>query len=507
MSYSYAPDGELRTRSDATGTTSFSYDALDRMTTKTLPDTTVMSFDYDAASNLTQLDDGAGALSYGYDHLNLIETLTDADNEVTSFVHDKNYRRTETSYPNGVTEVTEYLNSGRVKSIKGIRDLEGPNEATLTSFSYDYTDPDSGADSSLRHQVTRGNGDVTSYDYDQLNRLTEAELRDSGGALIDHNAYGYDRNSNRTEKTVNSQLTSYVYNASNQLCWSLSGASSAACASPPGGATSYSHDGNGNLTGSSEGLALSYNDANQTTSMTPPGGSASAMSYADIAQDERVSAGDKTFAYNLLGLGLESQAGAETQYVRDHTGELISQRSSGGSEYLLFDALGSVVALTDDTGAVVARYDYDPYGELTSQSGVSDTPWRFAGVYYDEATELTKFGTRYYSAELGRWTQEDPVKGSIANSLTLNPYVYAGQDPTNNSDPTGRFFDLSWESVGEFVASQLMGTLVGGSVAVACWGVAAFFTAGTALTVATYGCYLAGRAVGFWVAHEARERI
>jgi hypothetical protein len=37
------------------------------------------------------------------------------------------------------------------------------------------------------------------------------------------------------------------------------------------------------------------------------------MSYADTSQDERVSAGDKTFDYNLLGLTLESQSGTETQ--------------------------------------------------------------------------------------------------------------------------------------------------------------------------------------------------
>jgi RHS repeat-associated protein len=99
---------------------------------------------------------------------------------------------------------------------------------------------------------------------------------------------------------------------------------------------------------------------------------------------------------------------------------------------------------------VVARYDYDPYGELVSESGPADTPWRFAGGHFDETTELTKFGTRYYSADLGCWSQVDPVKGSIGNPMTLNSYLFAASDPINNSDPTGRFFDISWESVGEF---------------------------------------------------------
>jgi hypothetical protein len=41
-------------------------------------------------------------------------------------------------------------------------------------------------------------------------------------------------------------------------------------------------------------------------------------------------------------------------------------------------------------------------------------------------------GTRYYDPALGRFTQVDPVEGGSANR-----YDYAGQNPVNNSDPTG----------------------------------------------------------------------
>ncbi len=51
------------------------------------------------------------------------------------------------------------------------------------------------------------------------------------------------------------------------------------CATPSheltaAGSTTYSYDANGNLTGNSAGLSLSYNALNQTASITPPGGSA-----------------------------------------------------------------------------------------------------------------------------------------------------------------------------------------------------------------------------------------
>jgi hypothetical protein len=50
---------------------------------------------------------------------------------------------------------------------------------------------------------------------------------------------------------------------------------------------------------------------------------------------------------------------------------------------------------------------------------------------------LVKFGTRYYNPNLGRWTQQDPVPGSLGNPDSLNPYLYAGEDPVNEVDPTG----------------------------------------------------------------------
>jgi len=102
------------------------------------------------------------------------------------------------------------------------------------------------------------------------------------------------------------------------------------------------------------------------------------------------------------------------------------------------DALGSVVALTNESGSVAARYDYAPYGELIDSSGTVDNPWRFASGYFDEETDLYKFGTRYYDPSLGRWTQQDPVKGNLPSPMSLNLYLYVQCDPINSVDPTGR---------------------------------------------------------------------
>ena len=52
---------------------------------------------------------------------------------------------------------------------------------------------------------------------------------------------------------------------------------------------------------------------------------------------------------------------------------------------------------------------------------------------------MYKFGIRYYDAATGRWTQRDPVGGSLAETVKVNPYVYANDDPVNMVDPSGAF--------------------------------------------------------------------
>jgi RHS repeat-associated protein len=100
-----------------------------------------------------------------------------------------------------------------------------------------------------------------------------------------------------------------------------------------------------------------------------------------------------------------------SSYTRDPQGTLIDQRTSGGGRnYYLFDALGSVTALTDSTGAVAATYSYDPWGVTTATgTAAAGNPFRYTGAFYDTATSLYKMGARYYNPLHARWSQPDPV--------------------------------------------------------------------------------------------------
>jgi RHS repeat-associated protein len=98
-----------------------------------------------------------------------------------------------------------------------------------------------------------------------------------------------------------------------------------------------------------------------------------------------------------------------------------------------------VVGLTDPAGSqLVDTYSYDPTGNILSQTGTVPNNWQYAGGYFNQNTGLTKFGTRYYDPTLGRWTQQDPVGGSLGNPDSLNRYLYAKDNPVNFTDPSGK---------------------------------------------------------------------
>jgi RHS repeat-associated protein len=62
-------------------------------------------------------------------------------------------------------------------------------------------------------------------------------------------------------------------------------------------------------------------------------------------------------------------------------------------------------------------------------------PYRFQGAYQD-STGLYEMGDRYYDPTTGRWTQPDPDL-DVTNPGQSNAYVFAGDDPVNETDPTG----------------------------------------------------------------------
>ena len=122
--------------------------------------------------------------------------------------------------------------------------------------------------------------------------------------------------------------------------------------------------------------------------------------------------------------------------------------SEAAAERVFFyhdDALGSPVAMTDASGAVVWRAEYEPFGDPASLSETVPNSHQFIGKEYDLETGLLNFGARYYDAGIGRFLSVDPalLSGRPNSALKipqrLNSYSYSANNPYRYLDSNGNW--------------------------------------------------------------------
>ena len=114
--------------------------------------------------------------------------------------------------------------------------------------------------------------------------------------------------------------------------------------------------------------------------------------------------------------------------------KLVEIEQAGGTEartYLHTDHLGSVVAATDETGATIWLGDNSAFGIATADAGLESRTASYTGKDYDSEAGLYYFNARWYDAELGRFTTEDPAMDDV------NWYVYCANRPMTNMDLDG----------------------------------------------------------------------
>jgi RHS repeat-associated protein len=105
-----------------------------------------------------------------------------------------------------------------------------------------------------------------------------------------------------------------------------------------------------------------------------------------------------------------------------------------GIHYYHYDNLGSVANLTSANGTTEWTYDWEPFGTPRLRRSNGSPPanymW-FAGERMDPNTALYNLRARQYYAYDGRFLTTDPVDS------TQSPYIYANDQPTVLTDPTG----------------------------------------------------------------------
>ncbi len=106
----------------------------------------------------------------------------------------------------------------------------------------------------------------------------------------------------------------------------------------------------------------------------------------------------------------------------------------GKSYYYHPDALGSTRELTDESGTVVATYNYDAFGNTIASTGAVENPFRFTGnvgYYWDEELNTYHIRARNYQPTTGHWTSQDPI------GFVDGPNLYIAYFVPNTTDPSG----------------------------------------------------------------------
>ena len=105
------------------------------------------------------------------------------------------------------------------------------------------------------------------------------------------------------------------------------------------------------------------------------------------------------------------------------------------TKYQHTDALGSPVAVSNESAQVIERTQWEPYGAAINKTidGLG-----YTGHAMDAATGLTYMQQRYYDPQVGSFLSVDPIT-AIANPVAhFNRYRYANSNPYRFFDPDGR---------------------------------------------------------------------
>jgi RHS repeat-associated protein len=410
-SYIYDDNGNLLEVTDRKGqVTSYTYDALDRLSTVTYDDLSTTTYTYDAGDRLTQVVDSiAGTITRTWD---LLDRLTQ---EVTpegtiSYTYDASDRRA-TMTVTGQPQVTYgYDNADRLTSIT--------QSSATVGFAYD--------DADRRTVLTLPNGITVEYGYDTASQVTGLTYK-LGSTTLGNLTYAYDLAGNRTavggtwaRTGLPTALASATYDAANQIAtWS---------------GTSFTYDANGNLTNDGT-KAYTWNARNQLTGLS--GGVSASFAYDGVGRRraKTVSGASTGFLYDGLNTVQELAGGSPSANILPGLGidEWLMRTDSAGARHFLTDALGSTVALADGSGVVQTEYTYEPFGKTTVSGASSANAMQFTGREGD-ATGVSFYRSRYYLPEVQRFTSEDPL-GFDAGDANLYAYVFNA--PVDFTDPLG----------------------------------------------------------------------
>jgi RHS repeat-associated protein len=426
--YTYdADDNRLSLRKRDGQTISYTYDALNRMTIKTVPagGQANVYYGYDAWGRQLYARYGSATgtgISNTYDGFGrLISTASNMDGTTRTlgYQYDADNNRTRVTYPD--SNYWTYVYDG-LDRVQAINEINGSVTTQVAAFAYDP----------MERRLSDARGAVTqTYGYDGASRLNSLS-HDLAGTADDVSwTLGYNPADQIINTARSNDLYAYAYTATSKA-YMVNGLNQYTTA---GGAT-LAYDANGNITSdgtttygydvenrlitASNGTTLDYDPMGRLWRVTSPTTLTTFIYDGDALVEERNGSGTLLRRY-VHGNG-------EDDPLLWYEGAGLTDRRG-----MTVDHQGSIAAIANSAGTLIQIDSYDEYGvpgvsnigrfQYTGQAWIPEL-----GIYYYKA--------RMYSSRLGRFLQTDPV----GYKDQVNLYEYVGDDPVDNDDPSGEDF-------------------------------------------------------------------
>jgi len=506
----YDVHGNVVSSMDANGTLTVStYDLLQRLTGKSITpgpgvssDTTSETYSYDGIGNLLTAANDLSTVERTYDSLGNV--LTDTQT-ATGLGVPRTITCTFDGMSNKLTAV--YLTRTATMTYDSLNRLKTVTDSLIggTIATYDYI-----GRSRVQRRTNNVTGVMLDYEYDGARRITRT-WHNTAGLTLDDREYAWDANYNKTRReNIRAAAAGYRHLYAYDPAYRLTQTTIVNRATGQNDrVTQYQLDGVGSrtlVTGSHVLDPGSYTmtpvcepadfEMNQYTTtpsgtraydkngntLTANGGTADQViagcDYANRMVSATVAGSTTTYRYDVLGRRIVKCEGgicsgaSLNRYIYDGWLEVNNTTGVGGSPaswvfglfidepltmnrggsnyYYHGDDLGNIMALSDTSGTIVERYEYDDFGRplgvagspnplqpIANPSPTADNPLLFNGRRFDTESDWYYYRTRYLDPRPGRFTSQDMI-GIWGDSGNLGSgSIYVGNNPASRLDPSG----------------------------------------------------------------------
>ncbi len=425
----------------------YHYDLIGNLDYTALDNGVITDYIYDGHNRLDILRhfiDGAGGggTAFEYDG-NVIDTLL-SEYDYTVDLAGNRKTLTETDAAGETTSFTwDYDALNRL--IKEVRDTNATGQTDYVDlFSYDMV----GNRLTKTHYDNAGetgDPDVTTYHYDNSDRLIREKLdNDDDGTVDEETVYTYDQTQQKTKKEYTGDEATGTLTTSTTFEYDQQGRLKQVVVNEdvvnntyPNKTTTYTYNHEGVRV--SEKVELDTDDSGSPNSTTTTRYVIDTLNHTGYTQ--------------VLEEGVDGNADGDIHDVGEVTKsytlghDVIGHVEDGVTPtvvYLLADGHGSTRQAADETGMISQHYAYDAYGNMLAGGNLTNfdsvTPPHTSLLYSGEWTHAdgTQYlRARYYDPSSGRFNRLDPFAGNQHDPQSLHKYAYAHANPIMGTDPSG----------------------------------------------------------------------